>query len=545
MKRLFPLLPGISAVILLSLVAFSTISISKSIGPVALVTDKDLSANATYEKALSYLHNFEYDEAAELFIEAQKKQPEMALAYWGEAMTYDHPIWGDLDIDKSRAALQRLAATPEQRSLKCKTQIEKDYIKSVEILFGEGSKPDRQQKYAEFMSTLYKKYPGNHDVAAFYALSLLGVKKGWNEWENQNVEAARLATEVLTADPNHPGALHYLVHANDHPLHAKDGLEAANKYAVVASYAGHALHMPSHIYLALGMWSDVVRSNEVSWKASVDSKEKKKLSNDEYSYHSHLWLQYGYLQQGRFAKAKEILQNQLRFTNELPSAAARVHLLQMKGHYLFETNDWSSPIADIAIKTEDLMTAMQYNAVMIEGYRAFQSNDVARLETIVEQFDEKLNNDSQLQKANEKMTICGVTRFAKAVPTVQEVQSGKKLLKRLQGMHAWLKNDPAKAEEYLRESLPKEGSVVIGPLFSLISSYELYGRFLLSANRPEDAFEQFSKALAASPNRLLSLTGQLKASRMMNDSEKEKAVLAQLEKNLVNADPDAKNFLKN
>lgn len=471
----------------------------------------------TYEKAVLLLHNFQYDDATELFIQTQKEHPDLVLAYWGEAMSYDHPVWGDLNIDKARAALRKLGDTPLEREAKGKTPLEKDLIKSVNILFGEGSKPDREKKYAEFMGTLYKKYPGNNEVAAFYALSLLGVKDSWNEWEDQNVEAAKIASEILKTEPSHPGALHYLVHANDHPQYAKDGLDAANRYAVAASYSGHALHMPSHIYLALGMWDDVVRSNEVSWKASVDRKEQKKLSNDAYSYHSHLWLHYGYLQQGRFDKAKEVLDNQLRFTNELPSAIARVHLLQMKGHYLFETDEWSSPLADLPIKTGDLMTSSQYNNVMIEGYKAFQKKDTQQLQKILADFEKKLSADSQMQKANENMTICGASRFVKDVPTANDIQSGKKLLKRLEGMNAWMNNDLEKADGYFRESLPKEGSVVIGPLWGLLSAHELYGRFLLSTNRPEEAYQQFGKALLASPNRMISLKGQEQANHDLKD----------------------------
>jgi tetratricopeptide (TPR) repeat protein len=455
-------------------------------------------------------------------------------------MSYDHPVWGDLDIELARAALKKLGETPLERELKGKTPIEKDLIKSVNILFGEGSKPDREKQYSEFMGTLYKKYPGNNEIAAFYSLSLLGIKKGWNEWEDYNVEAARIASEILKTEPSHPGALHYLVHANDHPQYAKDGLDAANRYAVAASYSGHALHMPSHIYLALGMWDDVVRSNEISWKASVDRKGMKKLSNDDYSYHSHLWLHYGYLQQGRLAKAKEVLDNQTRFTKELPSAVARVHLLQMKGHYLFETDEWTSPLADLPIKTEDLMISSQYNYVMLEAYKAFEKKDAVLLQKIVNEYEKKLNADSQMQKANENMTICGVSRFVNAVPTEQDIQSGKKLLKRLQGMNSWMNNDLAKADEYFREALPKEGSVVIGPLWGLLSAHELYGRFLLSTNRPEEAYLHFGKALQASPNRIIALKGQLKAARMMKDSDKENQLVKQLKQDLRNADEVAK-----
>jgi tetratricopeptide (TPR) repeat protein len=497
-------------------------------------------AKDIFDKAVLMLHNFEYDDAAELFIKVQEKDPGYALAYWGEAMTYDHPVWGDLDIEKARAALAKLGATPQDREEKSKSELEKDLMRSVEILFGAGSKPDRQKKYSEFLATLTKKYPDNIEVSAFYGLSLLGIKKGWSEWEEYNEQAAKISEAILKTDPDHPGALHYLVHANDHPAHAKDGLDAANRYAIAASYAGHALHMPSHIYLALGMWDDVVRSNEVSWKASVDHKEQKKLNNDDYSYHSHLWLQYGYLQQGRFDRAETLLENQIRYTNELPSAAARVHLVQMRGHYLLETNDWSSPFADLSIKTDDVMIITHFNNTLIDGFKAFRDRNINKLEIIASEATKAIADETQLQKANEKMTICGVTRFVKAVPTEQDIKFSTNQLRKIQAMLSWLKNDLAQAENYFKQSLPKEGAVVIGPPFNLISGHELYAEFLLANNRPDEAYQHFEKALLASPNRIMALKGQLKAAQKMKDTKKISEVRKVLAHNLRNANEQAK-----
>jgi hypothetical protein len=260
-----------------------------------------------FDKGLLLLHNFEYDDAAEAFIKAQQTDSTFAMAYWGEAMTYNHPVWGDVDVEKARATLSKLGSTTEEREAKTKTDLEKDFIKAVSILYGEGSKPDRDKEYAAAMEKVYERYPGNHEAAAFYALSLLGAKESLTLWEDQNIKGAEIAEAILKENPSHPGALHYLIHSDDHPAHAQKALAAADTYAKVASYAGHALHMPSHIYLALGMWDNVVSSNEVAWKASLDRQERKKLDNNHLSYHAHMWLQYGYLQQGRFDRAKELI----------------------------------------------------------------------------------------------------------------------------------------------------------------------------------------------------------------------------------------------
>jgi tetratricopeptide (TPR) repeat protein len=522
-------------IIALSLLPGNFINSSKR-KPAALHETASAEAKPNFEKGLLLLHNFEYDDAAAEFITAQQKDPGFALAYWGEAMTYDHPIWRDLNIEKSRAALNKMGQTPAERISKGKTALEKDFIQGINILFGEGSKPVREKAYAAHMGKMYEQYSGNHDVAAFYALSLLAIKKGWNEWEDYNVQAAEVVNKILAENPNHAGALHYLVHADDHPQHAGKGLNAADKYAKVASYAGHALHMPSHIYLALGMWSDVVRSNEVSWQAGIDRKQNKKLNNDQLNYHAHLWLSYGYLQQGKFSRAKTLIDNQVKYANELSSPRARFHLMEMKGHYLFHTNDWNSAVAELSIKTDDLDPRGQYTSKFLEGYKLFYQEKTGDLEKLIDTFDKTLAKSTQLQKENEDIAICGVTRYANAIPTEGDLKIADKYLKHLRALHAWRLQDNTAAEGFFKEALPKEGSVVVGPPFFLISPYETYGNFLLATNRPSEAMQQFEKALAASPKRYIGLKGKLAAAKVLKDAATEVKVREELKEMLRDGD---------
>lgn len=507
---------------------------------VRLMLRLDSSANDKalphFQKGLLLLHNFEYVDAAEEFIAAQKEDPDFVMAYWGEAMTYDHPVWGDLDIEKSRQALAKIDASNASREDRAKTELERDFIKAVNILFGSGSKPDREKAYSEFMGTLAEKYDGNNEVSAFYALSLFPLKSGWSEWEDHNVKAAEIASKILDTDPNHPGALHYLVHANDHPDHANASLKAADKYAEVASYAGHALHMPSHIYLALGMWDDVVRSNEVAWKASVDRKNAKRLSNDELSYHTHLWLMYGYLQQGRYDRAKEVLQEQIRLTKELPSADARVHLIRMKAHYLFETGRFDASEANPDVNSNDLEHFADFVNRLSKGYKAFGMKKSDELKKIISDFETELEKATALKKTSDNIPICGVTSSVRKSASAFEIRLGNLLVLELKAMHAWLKSDFVNAEKYLKEALPKPGSVVIGPPAAIIPANELYGNLLLSLNRFDEAGEQFSLARHASPNRLLTLKGNYNAAKKAGDEKQQGEFRTQIEKNLHSAD---------
>jgi tetratricopeptide (TPR) repeat protein len=248
-------------------------------------------AQPAFKKGLLFLHSFEYDDAAEAFAEVRKLDPGFVMAYWGEAMTYNHPLWREQDYDKGNKILQQLAATPQERIDKATTELEKDFIAGVNILYGKGNKTERDSSYATYMETIYKKYPGNDEVTAFYSLSLIG----WG-MVDRNTElfekAAGIAKEVLAKNPKHPGALHYVIHAYDDPGHAAAALAIADKYAVVAPDAGHALHMPTHTYLALGLWDKVISSNIESWAAEQQRKERKKLDNNALGYHSYHWLQY-------------------------------------------------------------------------------------------------------------------------------------------------------------------------------------------------------------------------------------------------------------
>ena len=207
-------------------------------------------------------------------------------------------------------------------------------------------------------------------------------------------------------------SLHYLIHSDDHPEHAKLALAAANDYAKVASYAGHALHMPSHIYLALGMWDEVVRSNEVSWQAGVDRKEKKGLDNDALNYHGHLWLEYGYLQQGRDERAGQLLQDQFNFARELSSRGSRFHLLAMLGHYRVAMNDWTAR-NDIVIDTKDLSFFIRSTGMLMDGMAAFKQKDLQALDKVIR------TSDEELAAANKMKLEAGGEQFVEAQRMLQ------------------------------------------------------------------------------------------------------------------------------
>src|SRR5439155_4753848 len=220
-------------------------------------------------------------------------------------MTYTHPVWMQQDRDAARTALARLASTADARLAKAPTEREKDYLRAVEILYGDGDKKSRDFAFSDAMGALARKYTGDVDAGAFYALSLLGTAHDGRDFAIY-MRSAAVLEPLFTTHPDHPGLAHYLIHSYDDPVHAPLGLRAARAYSKIAPSAGHAQHMCSHIFVAMGMWDEVVSANEAAIR----------VVNDVRAHHGGLpvacghypeWLEYGYLQQGRFDEARKLL----------------------------------------------------------------------------------------------------------------------------------------------------------------------------------------------------------------------------------------------
>jgi tetratricopeptide (TPR) repeat protein len=269
-------------------------------GDVSFANSGAAEAQKPFLHGLALLHDFEYENAAKAFRDAQKIDPSFAMAYWGQAMTYTHPVWFQQDAAAARAVLQHLGDT------KTTTERERDYLHAINVLYGEGTKDERDFKYADAMRGVHERYPDDVDATAFYAVALLGTSHGGRDFATY-MRAAALLEEVLPAHPNHPGVLHYLIHCYDDPIHAPLGMRAARRYGAVAPNAGHALHMTSHIFIAMGMWNDVIDAN----RRAIDVVNRQRAARGKSPApgcgHYPLWLHYAYLQAHRFDDARKSL----------------------------------------------------------------------------------------------------------------------------------------------------------------------------------------------------------------------------------------------
>ena len=466
------------------------------------------AAKAHFETGLLLLHNFEYDDARAEFLKAQEADPEAVMTYWGEAMTYNHPLWRRQEFEDGAAALAKFGESPEERTAKTHSEIEADFLKAAEILFGPGEKDERDQAYRDHMAQMHETYPKNEEVSAFYALSILGAVPVGRDTEAYEA-GAEVAKSVLLQNPQHPGALHYLIHSYDDPAHAHMALDAAANYSKVAADAVHALHMPSHIFLAVGMWEEVVSSNIASFDASMQKVKEQELSYDKLSYHALNWLQYGHLQLGQYDEAKQIMDDMLFYTDSIQTKHARGYCIAMKGAYLLETGDWQHPISDYDISTEELGITARAKVHFIDAVKAVKNKaDAEDVTAIAAELEEDINK-SRLLIDESGLPMCSSGSGSSYKINRLDIQQAEVVLYQIRALAAQLEEDQKLEEEWLKKAVELENqlSYGFGPPVILIPSGEMYGNFLLKHKRAEEAKTQFEKALERTPNRLLTKKG--------------------------------------
>src|SRR5262247_586762 len=307
MKRILVL----TAALTVATVAPRAQTSSGELGTINFPTSAKPAAQAPFLVGTKALYNFEFDIAAEAFQQSQKADPGFALAYWGEAMSYNHPLWA-----------------------------ERDLVESLDVLFGAGDKLARDIAYAGVMGKLHTKYPADDEIACLYALALLGTGRPGVSNTRNAMQAAAISQEIFQRNPKHPGAAHYIIHSFDDPDHAILSLNAARAYSKIAPSAAHALHMPSHIFVQLGMWDDVIASNIVAYKAAVDLAEAKNLPRGREDFHTLSWLQYGYLQEGKFAEAEKTLATAKAVADKDKSPGVSNGYASMKARQVVESARW-------------------------------------------------------------------------------------------------------------------------------------------------------------------------------------------------------------
>jgi tetratricopeptide (TPR) repeat protein len=459
------------------------------------------AAQKDFREGVFLLHSFEYNDAREAFWKAQKADPGFALAYWGEAMTHNQPIWFTQDRDMARSALARLAPTAAARRQMAPTPVEKGYLDAVEILYGDGDKQSRDRAYADAMRRLSERFPNDVEAASLYALAILGTSHGGRDFTIY-MRAAAILEKLFAKSSRHPGVLHYLIHCYDDPQHAKLGLAAARIYAQIAPAAPHVLHMPSHIFLPLGMWDEVASSNEAAWRASDLRMKRKGLAIELRDYHSLWWLQYAYLQMGRYAEARKLLASIEEIAARNDSARVRWHLAFMRAAQIIETREWMIA-AEVKVAPAGLARVAAANDLFASAFAALKLGNVAGVETI-------------FSDGGGPAPAAGAEHGEHERGDEAIVDAIEKELKALIRM---AKGDTAGAVALMKEAagIEIQMSFEFGPPMPVKPSNELFGEMLLELKRPADARKQFELSLARTPKRALSLLGLARAAERSGD----------------------------
>ena len=462
------------------------------------------TARADFLNGLALLHDFEYASALAAFRRAESADPDFAMAYWGEAMTFNHPVWMQQDLPAARAALLKLAPTADARRSKANTDREKGYLDAVEILYGEGTKEDRDMRYAAAMQKLHEHYPDDVDATAFYALSILGTAHAGRDVATY-MRAAAMLEEAWIGHRDHPGVLHYLIHSYDDPVHAPLGLRAARLYAKIAPDAGHAQHMTSHIFLAIGMWQPTVDAN-IAAMADVNRGRAAAGKPPAGCGHYASWLGYAYLQLGKVESAKNTLiacrteaQAELPMQHPGhamdPDATIAASLANMRLRYLLDSGDWNGDVAGWPMPS-NAGPAAQLDFAFADALKEIAQRHIApahaaivKLETVVHDVIEresKENDPDPTYRVRPEILLIE----AKALMAEQEHQL-------------------ANAEKMLRHAVDLEATlpVAFGPPTIDQPTHELLGEYLLRHGQRTEAHAEFTKALAAAPGRRLAEKG--------------------------------------
>ncbi len=481
---------------------------AQELGSISFPTSGAAAAQPKFIEGVKDLHSFEFDEAAEAFLQAQQVDPNFALAYWGEAMSYNHPLWAQQDLPSARKALERLAPTLEGRLAKAHTEKEKAYLQAVnELFYAQGDKLARDNAYSDAMARLHERWPDDHEISIFYALSLLGTVRPGDKGFRRQALAASIALTVFQQNPNHPGAAHFIIHAFDDPDHAILALPAARVYARIAPAAPHALHMPSHIFVQLGMWQDVAASNIVAYKAAVDLIERMHLPEGREDFHTLSWLEYANLMLGKFDEARKNVDLAKQAADRNPkNAAIGQQYHTMLARYILETGKWEKiPLAGSTQASGDheSMPGMpgmgaRYSGegawIFIAGLSAAKLGDASAAEQA----------RARLSAMRQSVESGGDAYAAKPFGIMEnEVASAAELARGHKTEAVRLAKQAADIESTL--------SAPSGPPEPIKPALEFYGEVLLDADRPAEAAAAFQQALLRTPKRTPSVNGLARA----------------------------------
>jgi tetratricopeptide (TPR) repeat protein len=496
-------------------------------------------ARPEFARGVALLHSFFYEEARRIFTAVAEQDPKCAMAQWGIAMTWWHPIWTPPTADEmsaGRAAIDKAMAMPAG------SDRERRFITALHAYYHAPESPvadavgqschgpvgprARVVAYEKAMRELHAKYPDDFEAQTFYALARLSVGYATpNDTTLSNqLAAAELLEKLWAKNPNHPGVAHYLIHSYDYPALAQRGLAAARAYGAIAPWVPHALHMPSHIFTRLGMWDESIAANRSSVDASrAYAASRHRDATEAEELHALDYMAYSYLQEGQDNKAKEIVDfaATVRKTNPELEFSGAYALAAIPARFALERNDWAGATA-LRIPALPHWSRFPFLEALIEYAHALGQAHTGHL-------DEARNAIERMQQLRDATTDPKFDYFK------------KHLQLQMQAASAWIakgegKND--KAVDLLRRAADAEDILGKHPVSpgALVPAREQLGSLLLELKRPRGAQPEFQAALKIYPARFRSLYGAATAAEQNGEKESAQRYYAKLAEQTAKAD---------
>lgn len=486
---------------------------SERLGSVNFATSCSPDAQKTFNTALALLHNFQYQEAEQTFTQITQQDPTCAMAYWGKAMSLYHQLWDWPNADTLKEGHDD---TMQAQKLRAQTERERMYIVAAGVFFQNNpnlSKASRIKAYSDWMGRIFTKNPDDVNAGAFYALSLITLQGEKSDEDANRKQAIDILDKLMAVAPNNPGVLHYLIHAADTPELASQGLVAARRYAKIAPDSSHALHMPSHIFVRLGLWQEAIDSNIAAAAAAAQATQAGK-ADASYQFHAMDFLNYAYLQSGQAAKAQDIV-NQLK---NVPGASANdiaSETVWLTARNALELHNWK---AAASVDVSNLKPDSLESVYFVRAIGAARSGDAAGTQQNVQ-----LMNQAGPKPAD-SMSSQGYGSDSGDGIGQQEAQ-------------AWLYYAQGKSQDAIKAMLAAAKKEEADGVDSLnMPAREMLGDMLLEMKKPAEALAEYKRALAESPNRFDSLYGAAQAAQLAGRTTEAHGYLAKLVKTCA---PDA------
>jgi tetratricopeptide (TPR) repeat protein len=480
------------------------------------------AVQSEFSRGVALLHSFFYEEARRVFSSVAEHDSKCAMAQWGIAMTWWHPIWTPPTPDEMRAGK---AAIEKAMAMNAGSDRERGFITALNVYYntpdsstagsvgqschGPVGPRDRVVAYEKAMHHLRDKYPDDFEVQTFYAFAVLAVGYATpNDTSlSEQLEAAAILEKLWKQNANHPGTVHYLIHCYDYPQLAQRGLAAAQSYASIAPWVPHALHMPSHIFTRLGMWDESIAANRASAEASrAYAAMRHRDATEAEELHALDYMAYSYLQNAQDTEAKEIVDRaaKVRKTNPELEFSAAYALAAIPTRYAFERNDWVAA-AKLTIPNVPHWSSFPFMEALIEYGHALGHA-----------------HTGDLDGARKAIARMQQLRDATKDPKFDYFKSHLDL--QMQAASAWVKASEGKkdeAVEILRRAADAEDILGKHPVSpgAFVPIREQLGSLLLEVGQAKEAQQEFEAALKIYPGRFRGLYGAARAAEQTGDKE--------------------------